>query len=534
MDYSVCEISNTVMIDSLDAIIQEENWKLEMDKNTGLLSKKSKTPKVQQSFKENENKFKQNIPHRHLRSYSPKRSHSCDRVEEIERLANLFTQSPSFFSTNNNNNSIHVEYNQRTSKENLPIQRHNEFDDYKDLVNYKNNNNSIVPDIKVKRNVRFGEFSPLNPANQVNAQPFLGIGEYDNKKKKMLELQRKEYMEYVSKVKQDKNTSDLPKLADYSCEEAFKTAMEDNSISDQTKSDIKSIRYQENIKQPFVDGAESCTSDEDHAKETNRLKQEIYRLELSKQIEEKKRLELERKRQEQMEDEAIERMAREQEERIRKEYEQEMEKRTLAQLQKQLQQEKLQNEIKLKQKELELKARNADKIETTSQPVSMHTPSYHESFEDPDEEEFHCPPESTFDNVPLPTSRIRVPRKIVYDDEPVNKNTRNVSCNTDVNRNSHLNQSISPPALMPDKKAVIIDSPYTLALAGLNNCEDNDGTCEAIEPTEAVYRNQNYNERLLENNHELIDTHLLSNLGSIRKQLDIEHQRLKEQVRRSQ
>lgn len=46
MDYNVCEISNTVMIDSLDTIIQQENWKLEMDKNTGLLAKKSKTPKV--------------------------------------------------------------------------------------------------------------------------------------------------------------------------------------------------------------------------------------------------------------------------------------------------------------------------------------------------------------------------------------------------------------------------------------------------------------------------------------------------------
>lgn len=52
----------------------------------------------------------------------------------------------------------------------------------------------------MKRNVRFGEFSPLNPANQVNAQPFLGVGEYDSKKKKMLELQRKEYIEYLSKV----------------------------------------------------------------------------------------------------------------------------------------------------------------------------------------------------------------------------------------------------------------------------------------------------------------------------------------------
>lgn len=52
----------------------------------------------------------------------------------------------------------------------------------------------------MRRNVRFGEFSPLNPANQVNSQPFLGIGEYDDKKKKILELQRKEYIDYVSKV----------------------------------------------------------------------------------------------------------------------------------------------------------------------------------------------------------------------------------------------------------------------------------------------------------------------------------------------
>lgn len=52
----------------------------------------------------------------------------------------------------------------------------------------------------MKKNVRFGEYSPLNPANQVNSQPFLGIGEYDGKKKKFLEAQRKEYIEYLSKV----------------------------------------------------------------------------------------------------------------------------------------------------------------------------------------------------------------------------------------------------------------------------------------------------------------------------------------------
>jgi len=73
--------------------------------------------------------------------------------------------------------------------------------------------------------------------------------------------------------------------------------------------------------------------DDGQKKESNRLKQELYRLELSKQIEEKRRLELERKQKEQMDDEAIERAARDQEEKIRKEFEKESEKRTLVQLQ---------------------------------------------------------------------------------------------------------------------------------------------------------------------------------------------------------
>lgn len=45
----------------------------------------------------------------------------------------------------------------------------------------------------------------------------------------------------------------------------------------------------------------------------------------------------------------------------------------------------------------------------------------------------------------------------------------------------------NPAVLLPVTKNMIIDSPLTLALAGLN---ENDGTCEAIEPTETAYRNQ--------------------------------------------
>jgi len=46
MECNVREISNAVMIESLDTIIQQESRKLEVDKNTGLIAKKSKVIKV--------------------------------------------------------------------------------------------------------------------------------------------------------------------------------------------------------------------------------------------------------------------------------------------------------------------------------------------------------------------------------------------------------------------------------------------------------------------------------------------------------
>lgn len=47
----------------------------------------------------------------------------------------------------------------------------------------------------------------------------------------------------------------------------------------------------------------------------------------------------------------------------------------------------------------------------------------------------------------------------------------------------------NPAALLPITKSVIIDSPHTLALAGLNDIVD-DLTHENIESTEAAYRNE--------------------------------------------
>lgn len=64
-----------------------------------------------------------------------------------------------------------------------------------------------------------------------------------------------------------------------------------------------------------------------------------------------------------------------------------------------------------KQKDLESKSWNIPP-ETVSRQLSKHAPSTHESFDDNDSEEFHCPPQSTFDNVPLPTTRVRALRKV--------------------------------------------------------------------------------------------------------------------------
>lgn len=78
-------------------------------------------------LKENENVLEKNVPYfKALKNHSPKLNHSCDRVNEIDRLANLFTKSPSFFSKDNSNNCIDVKHNQgNIMKDKMPIKTHN-------------------------------------------------------------------------------------------------------------------------------------------------------------------------------------------------------------------------------------------------------------------------------------------------------------------------------------------------------------------------------------------------------------------------
>lgn len=77
-------------------------------------------------LKENDNKVTTTISSfKNLESHSPKLNYSCGREDKIERLANLFTHSPGFFLTNNNNNRIDVERNQVLLKENMAAETNN-------------------------------------------------------------------------------------------------------------------------------------------------------------------------------------------------------------------------------------------------------------------------------------------------------------------------------------------------------------------------------------------------------------------------
>lgn len=73
-------------------------------------------------FKEN---LKENFPFKTLKNHSPELNQSRDRVNEIERLANLFTQSPSFFTKDNSNNCIDVKHKQVLLKGQMPITPNN-------------------------------------------------------------------------------------------------------------------------------------------------------------------------------------------------------------------------------------------------------------------------------------------------------------------------------------------------------------------------------------------------------------------------
>lgn len=48
--------------------------------------------------------------------------------------------------------------------------------------------------------LRYGEYSPNNPQYRVAAAPYVGLGEYEQRKRLLLQQRRAEYKQYVADV----------------------------------------------------------------------------------------------------------------------------------------------------------------------------------------------------------------------------------------------------------------------------------------------------------------------------------------------
>lgn len=51
-----------------------------------------------------------------------------------------------------------------------------------------------------KRMVRIGEFSPLNPKLNSPGQALIGLGEYEERRKLLMEQRKHEYCQYLEEV----------------------------------------------------------------------------------------------------------------------------------------------------------------------------------------------------------------------------------------------------------------------------------------------------------------------------------------------
>lgn len=59
--------------------------------------------------------------------------------------------------------------------------------------------------------LRYGEYSPNNPQLRVTAAPYIGLGEYEQRRNYVLQQQKQDYLKHLAKVSHFYNTYYLKK-----------------------------------------------------------------------------------------------------------------------------------------------------------------------------------------------------------------------------------------------------------------------------------------------------------------------------------
>lgn len=243
--------------------------------------------------------------------------------------------------------------------------------------------------------VRVGEFSPSNPDLQAPGKALLGLGEYEERRRQLLEKKKQEYKEYLSHSRNvlqrtdhlvqhppgrsDYDDSNPPKVLNNSVDAATQTegwlteqALRDThpdqvtlSVSE-CPSPVPQLSPREKLNMELRHHCAPCFVTRAHSSQTAeqlpdaRVRQLQLQEELRQQIEEKRRLEAERREQERLEEEALQRRVAEQQARLQAEYERDEKLRREREIQKQQQIEEFtrrQEELKAESEAIKLEER---------------------------------------------------------------------------------------------------------------------------------------------------------------------------------
>ncbi|XP_052123915.1 coiled-coil domain-containing protein 157-like isoform X2 [Frankliniella occidentalis] len=235
------------------------------------------------------------------------------------------------------------------------------------------------------RMVRIGEFSPSNPDLQAPGKALLGLGEYEDRRRQLLEKKKQEYKEYLS---QNRNTLqktdhlqhpstksfDQPTpqiilttdnlngsvnsvdaatqteswLAEQFHKESSSSHAEHNHVAQSADTLMQPLSPREKHNMELRHHCAPCFVSLAHASQTTeqlpdaRMRQLQLQEELRLQIEEKRKLEAERRAQERKEEEALQKRVAEQQARLQAEFERDEKLRRDREIQKQQQIEEFQ------------------------------------------------------------------------------------------------------------------------------------------------------------------------------------------------
>ncbi|CAG2055377.1 unnamed protein product, partial [Timema podura] len=188
--------------------------------------------------------------------------------------------------------------------------------------------------------VRYGEFSPLNPELQTLGGAFLGLGEYEEKRRHLLEKKKQEYKEQMIQFTGTNNEAgvvSLPNIepphnqrSSHQSELTLKIPNYLPTLSTEpfqlSPRERKLAGLRESYSPSFYDGHlphHNYTQAMNNEESSNRRRCDVYHEQLKNQIEEKRRLEMKQQEKDRLEEEAISRRVEQQRDQMRREFERE-------------------------------------------------------------------------------------------------------------------------------------------------------------------------------------------------------------------